>query len=208
MLFRNLVHIGSITLNKSTLFSTIAFLPLIASGAFAGTSNVLWDQNSSDGGGYALSENGTAAADDFTVPPGQTWLVKEVDVTGVYFNGSGPASSEIVTFYADKKGKPGRIKQGPFTLKCTDNFGSFKCALPQRVKLGAGTWWVSLVANIDFSQGGEWGWGGRSTVQGNEAVWEDPGGQTCPTWEPMHVCFGGSPSDLAFKLLGRANESN
>lgn len=199
-------------MNRSTLLGTIAVLPLIASSALAGTSTILWDQNSTSGGAV-FSENGgeagsTAAADDFVVPSGQSWLVKELDVSGVYFNGSGPASSEIVTFYANKNGKPGRVKQGPFTLKCTDNFGSFECTLPQHVKLRSGTWWVSLVANIDFSQGGEWGWYTNPTVQGNEAVWEEPGGATCPTWEPLHVCFGGAPADMAFKLLGRANESN
>jgi len=210
MLFRNWVHIGSITVNKSTLLG-IAVLPLIASGALAGTPTVLWDQSATDGG-FVFSESGaemdsTAAADDFTVPSGQTWLIKEMDVTGLYFNGSGPAKSQVVTFYADKNGKPGRVKQGPFTLKCTDNFGAFHCTLPTRVKLRAGTWWVSLVANIDFSAGGEWGWNTNPTVQGNEAVWEDPGGQSCTSWTPLHVCFGGSPTDLAFRLLGRAVEN-
>jgi hypothetical protein len=193
---------------RSTLLCTIAVLPLIASGAFAGGPAVLWDQNTSSGDGYVLSENGAAAADDFVVPSGQTWLVKEVDVTGVYLNGSGPASSEIVTFYANKNGKPHRVQQGPFTLHCTDNFGSFHCTLPKRVKLRAGTWWVSVVANINFGSGGEWGWGGHPTVQGNEAVFEDPSGQSCTSWEPLHVCFGGSPADMAFELRGRAVVSN
>ena len=199
-------------MSKSTLLGTIAVLPLIASGASAGAPAVLWDQNSTSGGSV-FSENGgvagsTAAADDFVVPSGQTWLVKEMDVTGVYFNGSGPASSEIITFYANKNGKPGRVKQGPFTIKCTDNSGSFKCTLPTRVKLKSGTWWVSLVANCDFETCGEWGWNTNPTVQGNEAVWENPGGTTCTSWEPLHVCFGGSPADMAFKLLGRANGSS
>jgi len=191
--------------NKTSLLSTSAVLPLVASGALAGAPAVLWNQNSSSGGGTVSSQTGSsAAADDFVVPSGQTWLVKEMDVTGLYFNGSGPAKSETITFYADKHGKPGRIKQGPFTLKCADNFGSFKCTLPTRVKLKSGTWWVSLTTDLDFSQGGEWGWYTNATVQGNEAVWEDPGGDSCTTWTPLHVCFGGSPSDLAFQLLGRA----
>ncbi len=191
-------------MNRSTLLGTIAVLPLIASSALAGSPAVLWNQNTSSGGFVSSQTGSNAAADDFVVPSGQTWLVKEMDVTGVYFNGSGPSKSETITFYTNKNGKPGRIKQGPFTLKCADNFGSFKCTLPKRVKLKAGTWWVSLVNDMDFSQGGEWGWSTNSTVQGNEAVWEQPGGQTCQTWEPLHVCFGGSPSDLAFQLLGRA----
>ena len=195
-------------MNRFTLLGTIAVLPLIASSALAGAPAVLWDQNTSSGGVVFSQTGSTAAADDFVVPSGQTWLVTEMDVTGVYFNGSGPAKSETVTFYTDKHGKPGRIKQGPFTLKCADNFGSFKCTLPTRVKLKSGTWWASLTTDLDFSQGGEWGWNTNATVQGNEAVWEDPGGDSCTTWTPLHVCFGGSPADLAFQLLGRANESN
>jgi hypothetical protein len=179
---------------------------MLAGSAFAASPAVLWDQNTPSGGGFVFSENGAVAADDFVVPSGQTWLVKEVDVSGVYFNGSGPASSEVVTFYTNKHNLPNRDRVS-FTLKCADNFGAFQCVLPKRVKLGAGTWWVSLDANCSFESCGEWGWFTNSTVHGNEAVYEDPSANSCTTWTPLHVCFGGSPADMAFAVLGRAVEN-
>ncbi|HTU00098.1 MAG TPA: hypothetical protein VMF58_18760 [Rhizomicrobium sp.] len=198
-------------MNSTPILGAIAVLPLIAGNAFAAKPAVLWNQNSASEG-TVFSQNSdantTAGADDFAVPSGQTWLISEVDVTGMYFNGSGPATSEVVTFYSDKKGKPNRVKQGPFTLNCADNGGSFQCTLPKRVKLKAGTWWVSVVANCNFETCSEWGWNVSATVQGHEAVWENPTGSgACTSWQPLHVCFGGSPLDLAFELRGRAVES-
>jgi hypothetical protein len=194
------------------LLAAIAVLPLIAGGALAAKSAVLWEQDADSGltvNSQSSGGDGDAAADDFVVPAGQTWLVKEVDVTGVYFNSTGPAASEVVTFYSNRKGLPHRIQQGPFTLNCTDNAGSFQCVLPKRVKLRSGTWWVSFVTNCDFNTCGEWGWDVSATVHSNEAVWENPpGGGACASWQPLHVCFGGAPADLAFRLIGRAMVSN
>src|SRR5262245_60984616 len=67
----------------------------------------LYNQNDDDNGVGIVSQNfetsldayDAQAADDFVVPDGHSWQVKEVDVTGVYFNGPGPAVSENVTFY-------------------------------------------------------------------------------------------------------------
>jgi hypothetical protein len=195
-------------MDKSVFLGAAAALTLAASGALAAPDTVLWNQNANFGG-PVFSENSDTAADDFTVPSGQTWHVSEVDVTGAYFNSSGPAASEVVTFYTDRRGKPGRVYRGPFTLNCTDNNGSFQCILPERVKLRSGTWWVSLVANCDFETCGEWGWTENTTVQGNEAVWEGPDGNgKCTSFKPLHRCFGGAPADLAFDLVGTAATSN
>src|SRR6476469_9505569 len=54
----------------------------------------LVDQNESDTGIAILSQNfdssqsvyDSTGADDFSVPKGATWIITEVDVTGVYFN--------------------------------------------------------------------------------------------------------------------------
>lgn len=191
-------------MRKTSFAGVAAALTLAASGAFAAPNAILWNQNGNFGGSVN-SQNDTAAADDFTVPAGQTWLIAEVDVTGAYFNGYGPAASELVTFYADRNGKPGRVQNGPFTLNCNDNSGSFQCVLPKRVKLPSGTWWVSVVANCDSQVCGQWGWTISTAVQGNEAVWRDSDGNgKCVAFKPLHRCFGGPPSDLAFDLIGKA----
>src|ERR1700754_1777638 len=69
---------------------------------------VLFDQTGDESGIATVSQNfgdefSSAAADDFPVPAGKTWTIKEVDALGVYFNGSGPTDSVDVTFYADRK---------------------------------------------------------------------------------------------------------
>jgi hypothetical protein len=200
-------------LNKAVLLSATAAAAILSCSAVVGASPVrtpstmLWNQNSNFGYGVS-SQVGTgtyadAAADDFVIPSGRTWRIAEVDVTGVYFNGSGSPAAAI-TFYTDKNGKPGRIKQGPIKLDCTNNAGSLQCILPKRVKLSSGTWWLSVAANCDFGSCGEWEWTENTSVHGNEAVWEDPGaGGKCATWKPLHVCFAGSPADLAFDLIGK-----
>src|ERR1700734_582753 len=97
---------------------------------------VLWNQNSNYNGEGIVSQNFTSGsfttydatgADDFVVPAGATWKIKEVDVTGVYFNGSGPAASEEVVIWS--KGKHGMPSETRLfdvnNLKGTDNAGSF-----------------------------------------------------------------------------------
>src|SRR5438067_1299575 len=108
-------------MNKAVFLSAAAVVAFLSGGAPVAATppahkpyTVLYNQNSNFGLGI-ISDNFTsnssynsAAADDFVVPSGQTWHVAEVDVTGVYYNGSGPASSEVATFYANnRKGKPG-----------------------------------------------------------------------------------------------------
>jgi hypothetical protein len=44
-------------------------------------------------------------ADDFDVQ-GYAWMVRWIDVDAAYFNGSGPANSFTVYFYADNDGFP------------------------------------------------------------------------------------------------------
>ncbi|MEI9929375.1 MAG: hypothetical protein WDM89_02080 [Rhizomicrobium sp.] len=119
--------------------------------------------------------NVTAAADDFVVPKGHTWSVKEVDVIGKYYDGYGPNKSENVTFYADDNGKPGKtVKNGTLVnLSGADDGGSLAIAFPKGVKLKPGHYWVSVVANLDFNDGGEWGWELQTTHEGDDAVYQN-----------------------------------
>lgn len=173
-------------------------------------SKTLYDQNKDDGDNAIFSQSfdNTQGADDFVVPKGHTWHIKEVDVTGIYFNGSGPATSENVFFYADNDGLPGDlIVACPNQIGAGGRFGSFAIVLSKscKVKLGGsaslragkksnGTiYWVSVQANIDFSFGGEWGWELSSDTNGNRAAWQS---SDCPTW--CHL-----DSDLMFALKGK-----
>jgi hypothetical protein len=168
----------------------------------------LYDQNSDDAGIAIVSQNfessfdiyDSQAADDFIVPLDVTaWRVQEVDVTGVYFNGSGPAVSENVFFFKDKKGLPGKLIAEYAGLAGTDSFGSFAIKLPEKGrKLKPGHYWVSVQINMDFSAGGEWGWERRNTQMMDPAAWQNPGdgfATGCTTWGNEAKCLGFAPHD-------------
>jgi len=183
---------------------------------------MLYNQNSGTNGEGVVSQNFTsgsfsptynaAGADDFVVPKKATWTVTEVDVSGLYFNGYGPATSENVTFYANSNNLPGKaVKGGTFTnLKGKDSSGSFTISLGKKgVKLKSGTYWVSVVANCSFEGGcGEWGWDETTAIHGNNAVWQNPDGGFgvgCTTWTEVGTCIGYN-GDFAFDLQGKAKK--
>jgi hypothetical protein len=176
-------------------------------------SGVLYDQNNDDNGVGVVSQNFEAdldaydsqLADDFVVPDtGHPWQITGVTVTGVYFNGLGPAASETVTFYRDANGVPGEVENTQ-TVVGADSNGSFTIPL-DKFALPAGHWWVSVQANMDFSSGGEWGWETRNGQNGTAAVFQNPGdgfATGCTSWTTMTTCIpAGEGPDLMFSLSG------
>jgi len=190
---------------------------------------VLYSQNSNFGQGIvsdnfssAMSSYDAIGADDFVVPAHQTWQITEADVTGTYVSGPGPASSVVVTFWSGVF--PQRIAQhgaDTFPLSCTDNAGSFACTLPLSsrgrplVRLRGGSagkrFWLSVVANCDFTTCGQWEWTTNTTVHDGEAEWKNAGEgwhTPCGTgWGTLRACFNLPPTDLAFTLIGYAKGS-
>lgn len=153
---------------------------------------------------YDVYDN--SGADDFTVPAGQKWIVKSVNVGGAYFNGSGPMASVNVNFYKNKAGKPGAAVASFPALVPSDNGGSLSIALPSAVKLKAGSYWMEVQANMDFAVGGEWAWENRSVVNGAGAVWQNPGngfGTGCTTWGDEATCIPNGQGDKMFALYGK-----
>jgi hypothetical protein len=175
--------------------------------------DIIYDQNDNDAGSSIPSQNfetefdayDASGADDFTLTATHT-KVTHVIVTGVYFNGPGPAVSETVTFYADAGGLPGpRIARR--TRTGTDSGGSFVIRLGKRGPLlHAGTYWLGVVVNMDFRVGGQWGWETRAVQSGNPAAWRDRGdgfGVGCKRWRVLTRCFQiGEGPDFMFKLTG------
>src|SRR3954470_21954389 len=177
--------------------------------------DVLYSQYDNAGGVSLLSQDFESAndpfdsqlADDCTVPAGDGWSVDTVDVAGVYFNGSGPAESFAVRFYADSGGSPGTMVSEQLGQSYTLNGDDFTIGLDSPVSLAPGTYWFSVQARMDFPTGGEFGWTDRTVVSGTGAQWENPGGgfgTGCSTWTDIDSCFGGlnDGGDLVFSLSG------
>jgi len=161
-------------------------------------SQTLFDQNNNDAGYAVLSDDfddgsDSQAADNFSVPAGFTWIVTQIDVTGVYFDGSGPASGQNVYFYKDKNSEPGKLIQEFVNLKGVDSQGSFAITLPGKgIKLKAGTYWLSVQARMDFACCGEWGWEVSTGESASRALRQTP------------VSFG---PDLMFALKGKSRSA-
>lgn len=224
-------------MTKISLLAATALLTLAAGCAVAGPhldlvaradtrpvlqgGSILYNQNSNHGysiisqnftsGSFGTAYN-SAAADDFVVPKGKDWKLTRVDVAGQYFEGTGPASSEVITFYRNGAGHPGTVVGSPQTLKCTDTAGNFACTI-KPVILSGGTkgrrYWLSVVANCD-SACGEWGWIQNTTTHHDPGQWENPGGGLgfgCTSWNATSSCItlSGVVDDFAFDLRGKSN---
>ncbi len=183
---------------------------------------VLYDQNNNCGTNSITSqefEAGNAAfsnraADDFVVPAiDGFWLVEQVFVPGVYFNGPGPTPLVDVQFLTNSGSLPGAAVAG-----CTyndlasfaDAAGSLTISLPTACTLptvGAAdtTYWVTVRADMDFAPGGQWGWTERTVQSGSGSAWENPGngfGSGCTTWSNRVTCGVGTQPDLCFVVSG------
>jgi hypothetical protein len=160
-------------------------------------------------------------ADDFVVPAGHIWKVKEVDTSGFYYTEPGPASSVNVLFWKDKKGLPNKNAK---VVEC-DNLsasgldtGSFHIKLPKscKVSLKGGTkgarYWVSVQANMaGLFTSGYWAWLQNVNVANKPGAGYYYGGgnsvadpQCLQQFETIQDCWNaGGPVDLAFALLGK-----
>lgn len=142
-----------------------------------------------------------AGADNFSTK--KTCKVTGIYAVGAYYNGSGPADSETVTFYEDNGGSPGNVIDSQTVTGVDSGTGTFTIALDE-VALPPGPKWVSVVVNLDFSTGGQWGWEVTGNMKGGSgAMWENPGdgfGTGCTTWMDMQTCLGAPGPDYMFTL--------
>lgn len=155
---------------------------------------VIYDQLFPLGWNYMVSqqftdpENATKtsfAADDFTVPSGESWDIRYIDVAGQYFEWTGtPATAFNIYFYADNNGVPGT------TIHTFENFTNYneilldevyhsykyEFTLPAVIPFTSGVYWVSVQAIADYTVSNQWGWfSHEGTTIGNEFHWKNPG---------------------------------
>jgi len=159
--------------------------------------------------GFTMSAFNSSGADDFAIPSGHSWRIKEVDVTGRYVYRSGPATSENIIFYSNSKGAPlSRVAACPH-LNGIDTQGSFSITIPKTcdiVLAGGAIYWLSVVANQDYLDHGAWAWETKIGKRGYRAVWENPHGGfyggRCNSWTHLRDCWLPTGKDFMFELKG------
>jgi hypothetical protein len=160
-------------------------------------------------------------ADDFMVPAGHTWKVKEVDTTGFYYIGAGPASSVNLLFWNDKKGLPDKDSKvaecDNLTPKSGLDTGSFQLKLPKSCKANFKSgakdkrYWITVQANMaGINTSGYWAWMQNLTVNNNQGAGYYYGGgnsvadpQCLQRFETISDCWNAGQVDLAFSLIGK-----
>jgi uncharacterized repeat protein (TIGR01451 family) len=185
---------------------------------YRGAGVLLYDQTDNPGAQAINSQEFEAAftdfnnqgADDFVIPASDgAWTIDAVFASGFYFNGVGPTPFVNVYFYADNGGLPGTellAYDGLSTF--ADVGGALTVDLSANpAVLSAGTYWVSVQADMDFGVGGQWGWLVRTTQSNNAAAWRNPGNgfaTGCIDWANRVACGVGVPDpDQIFQLFGQ-----
>ena len=115
-------------------------------------------------------------ADDFTVPPGQTWTLQRVFVDGRQPPPPGPNTTNIVNvaLYSSAGALPAATSF--YAMQLTSDAGTvypdFDLALPGVAALGPGTYWFSAQARMNFDSNDQnvWFWGTTPTLRGNGAL--------------------------------------
>ena len=122
-------------------------------------------------------------ADDFVVPAGVRGISTASTSRASTAAVQGPATSVNVRVYEDAAGLPGVTVTARLNLAFTGG-ASFVVTLDPAVRLGPGHFWISVQANEDFVQAGQWGWIDRLVKSGEGAAWQNPGGGfgICPAW--------------------------
>ena len=195
--------------SASRMFACQGILAPYSNLAFNGGSRA--SQNFTETPLYDAFDN--EAADDFLVPGSASAYICEIDVYGVYTSPTdGPAGDPAATFslniYSDAGGPGALIFSETFlgTTVDPDNDGIFTLSPSTIFPLAGGTtYWVSVVANMEFdggtgtNTGGQWFWGTTSDGNGSEYVWQNPGdgfGTGATTWAPASGIFSLPPFDL------------
>lgn len=149
------------------------------------------------------------AADDFVVPRGARWRVKGLYVMGTHFDGIGPADSENVVFYKNDHGRPGSVIVAFNGIVSPDNDGLLTIDLGKGVGLKHGHYWVSVQANENFEDSGQFGWlAFDSEVFNNPGQWRNPNdgfATGCSEWGSAKDCTQQEMlGDFKFALSGKA----
>jgi hypothetical protein len=197
---------------RSALLTAMALALAAPTGADAA---VLHDQTQHVGLNEVYSDDDSQdvyddqSADDFTVPPGQSWQISRADVIGEIhpYLGAGPPQAVNVFIYAQAGTLPGAelFRQAGIAATNQPNYAIPVSGAPN---LGPGSYWISIQqAGADFMVP-SWTWFTSDVQVGNPAVYRQPRGgfyPQCTDWKPIPTCFPGDSPDLSWKISGTAS---
>jgi uncharacterized repeat protein (TIGR01451 family) len=184
----------------------------------AAASSVLYDQSGTAAFGFP-SQNfessydafDAAGADDFLVSDAAGWSVGAFNFQITTSQGDPTAARYDINVYPDSGGLPAGTASCAYSAlpgTLDPQFTSLSVSLPAPCNLAQGTYWVSMVANLDFAVGGQvyWALSTETPAPGSDAAWENPGdgfGFGCTTWTDNATCGAGSGLTTAlFQVIG------
>ncbi|MDP2454200.1 MULTISPECIES: T9SS type A sorting domain-containing protein [unclassified Kaistella] len=146
------------------------------------------------------------AADDFKVPANKIWNITAVNVNGYLPSGNYPTAYNV-TFYSNSgTNLPGTVIRTE-TVTLASGSSSPSLPLATTLSLTEGTYWISVQAVMDLSNG-QWFWStyNDAGTLSRPFAWKNPGGgfgSTCSTtWNTASICIAGQLKDLQFSLDG------
>lgn len=212
-----------------------------AQNSSARNGEIIYDQLFPLGWNYMVSQQFTDpgnlnktsyAADDFTVPSGESWDIRYIDVAGQYFEWAGtPAAAFNIYFYADNNGVPGDAihtfenftNYNEILLDETLHSYKYEFMLPAVISFTSGAYWVSVQAVADYTVSNQWGWySHQGTTIGNEFHWKNPGNgfetgnidwtaASMIVWSDFNLAFSlygdGLDNDLSLSAIVQPNTS-
>ncbi|MCL6267386.1 T9SS type A sorting domain-containing protein [Flagellimonas myxillae] len=159
--------------------------------------------------GGALAQS----ADDFIVPSDSQWTVNSVVAFGGANNGPLLTSANVV-IYQDNGGVPGAVvyDSGAVSPSSEPTDSNINIELPEAVVLEAGTYWLSVYANLNFTPDAtQWFWLTQAGLIGNEAVFRDVGdlfGTGAVDWTAQSAAFGDAITDQVFQIYGTVDSGS
>ncbi|MEX0363463.1 MAG: T9SS type A sorting domain-containing protein, partial [Allomuricauda sp.] len=159
--------------------------------------------------GAALAQS----ADDFIVPADSQWTVNSVVAFGGANNNPLLTSANVV-IYADNGGQPGVVvyDSGAVVPSSEPTDSNISIELPEPLVLEAGTYWISVYANLNFSPDAtQWFWLTQAGLIGNEAVFKDAFdlfGTGAVDWTAQSAAFGDGITDQVFQIYGTVDSGS
>ncbi len=158
------------------------------------------------------------AADDFTVPEGETWTIDRVLAYGFSLNLPSPVGASVV-IYQDNNGKPGEQVYHSGIIEIPGPTANNQFNLDVLLEEGegattleSGKYWLSAYANIKSTEFSIWTWEAQEVGFGEVMHQRDESNTFDPSfwgeWNPLPATLGGPNLDLKFTIYGETTDGS